>query len=321
MAADFINMIEKYFSDMDIPMPEVTAISVGDGSNNHGVDLDADGEVFLDIAVAGSVAPKAKIVVYFAKMPTTNDVIDAILQAIHQSEKDSANNPTVIPISWGSPEDRVPGSLIKDIGIAFKSAAAMGKTILVASGDWGVADTTPVFDSNLHCDFPSTDPFSLVCGGTELQALNGNITQEVAWNEHNGWASGVGISKIVNRPNYQMDTNIPISADGSAFQGRAIPDVSGNASSNSGYLMLQPDGKYYTVGGTSAVAPLWAGLIACINQALPQPMGFINSLLYKRIGPLNILRDITDGDNNIRDNEFGNINGYSAGGGWDACTG
>ncbi len=113
MAADFINMIEKYFSDMDIPMPEVTAISVGDGSNNHGVDLDADGEVFLDIAVAGSVAPKAKIVVYFAKMPTTNDVIDAILQAIHQSEKDSANNPTVIPISWGSPEDRVPGSLIK----------------------------------------------------------------------------------------------------------------------------------------------------------------------------------------------------------------
>ena len=95
--------LETYFADMNIPMPEVTAISVGDGSNNPGVDLDADGEVFLDIAVAGSVAPKAKIVVYFAKMPTTNDVIDAILQAIHQSEKDSTNNPTVIPISWGSP--------------------------------------------------------------------------------------------------------------------------------------------------------------------------------------------------------------------------
>ncbi len=83
----------------------------------------------------------------------------------------------------------------------------------------------------------------MVCGGTELQALNGNITQEVAWNEHNGWASGVGISKIVNRPNYQMDTNIPISADGECISREAIPDVSGNASSNSGYLMLQPDGK------------------------------------------------------------------------------
>ena len=188
----------------------------------------------------------------------------------------------------------------------------MGKTILVASGDWGVADNTPAFDSNLHCDFPSTDPFSLVCGGTELHSLNGNITQEVVWNEHNGWGSGGGISKIVSRPDYQINTSIPQPADGSTFKGRAIPDVSGNASTNSGYLMLQPDGKYYPVGGTSAVAPLWAGLIARINQALPQPMGFINSLLYNRIGPLNILRDITNGDNSIQDNKFGNINGYSA---------
>ncbi len=97
-------------------------------------------------------------------MPTTNDVIDAILQAIHQSEKDSANNPTVIPIHWGSPEDRVYLVPISKILVLLLNLLPMGKTILVASGDWGVADPAPVFDSNLHCDFPSTDPFSWVCG-------------------------------------------------------------------------------------------------------------------------------------------------------------
>ena len=134
------------------------------------------------------------------------------------------------------------------------------------------------------------------------------------------WAGGGGISRVVERPAYQMNTTMPLPPDGNTFRGRGVPDVSGDAATSTGYLMLD-SGYYVHVGGTSAVAPLWAGLLARINQDLPKPAGFLNQLLYEKIGPNKILRDISVGNNDVNDAKFGHINGYSAATGWDACTG
>jgi kumamolisin len=86
-----------------------------------------------------------------------------------------------------------------------------------------------------------------------------------------------------------------------------VPDVAGNADPQSGYNVFV-DGQQTVIGGTSAVAPLWAGLLALINQSLGTNVGFVNAQLYSAAAAFH---DITSGNN-------GN---YSAGKGWDACTG
>jgi kumamolisin len=86
--------------------------------------------------------------------------------------------------------------------------------------------------------------------------------------------------------------------------------VSGDADPNSGYDTLV-DGQSGVIGGTSAVAPLWAGLIALINQSNGKPAGLINPLLYQNAGTAADFNDVTSGNNGA----------YSAAPGWDACTG
>ncbi|MGA2602225.1 MAG: protease pro-enzyme activation domain-containing protein, partial [Bryobacteraceae bacterium] len=91
--------LKNYFSSLKINEPTVVAVSVDKGKNRPTNPNSADGEVLLDIEVAGSVAPGAKIVVYFA--PNTDQGFqDALTTAIH----DSTNKPSVISISWGGPE-------------------------------------------------------------------------------------------------------------------------------------------------------------------------------------------------------------------------
>src|SRR5579862_290957 len=103
---------------------------------------------------------------------------------------------------------------------------------------------------------------------------------------------------------------MPASINPGATRGRGVPDVAGDADPTTGYHVLV-DGMSTVFGGTSAVAPLWAGLVACLNQAIGAPVGFLNPLLYSRLGPGHALRDITSGNNG----------GYQAASGWDACTG
>jgi kumamolisin len=86
--------------------------------------------------------------------------------------------------------------------------------------------------------------------------------------------------------------------------------VAGDADPTTGYVTLV-DGNPDVIGGTSAVAPLWAGLIALINEKIGKPVGFINPLLYQNAGKAADFSDITSGNNGA----------YSAGKGWDACTG
>jgi kumamolisin len=98
--------------------------------------------------------------------------------------------------------------------------------------------------------------------------------------------------------------------------GRGIPDIAANASSLSGYLIIA-DGTRMSMGGTSAAAPLWAGLIACLNEALDRKVGYLTPLLYTAgTSRPHILRDVVDGNNKLSDKP-----GYRARRGWDPCTG
>jgi kumamolisin len=256
----------------------------------------------LDIEVAGAVAPAAKIVVYFA--PNTDaGFLDAITTAIH----DTTNRPSVISISWGGPESAWTQQSMTAFDQAFQAAATMGITVCIASGDNGSGDG--VNDGADHVDFPASSPHALACGGTSLQAANGKIASEVVWNDGaNGGAGGGGISGIFALPPWQNGLQVTSTHGGSKpLQNRGVPDVSGDADPQTGYD-VRVDGRNTVIGGTSAVAPLWAGLIARINSAKGSPVGFVNPQLYKQPAALNDIKQGNNGD-------------FSASAGWDACTG
>jgi kumamolisin len=299
--------LSNYWSQLNLPKtPAVSAVSVGHGSNRPTGDADGpDGEVMLDIEVAGSIAPGAKIVAYFAEN-TDAGFLNAITTAVH----DTTNNPSIVSISWGGPESSWTQQAMTSMDEAFQSAAALGITVCVAAGDDGSTDG--VTDGLNHVDFPASSPNVLACGGTKLETSGNTITSEVVWNElaNNEGATGGGISDVFPLPSYQSGANIPPSANAGGRVGRGVPDVAGNADPSTGYNTLV-DGQSGVIGGTSAVAPLWAGLIALINQNFGKPVGFINPLLYQNAG----------GDNATNDITMGNNGAYSAGPGWDASTG
>jgi len=253
--------------------------------------------------VAGAIAPGAAIAVYFA--PNTDaGFLDAVTTAIHDEER----KPSVISISWGGPESTWTQQTMSAMDEAFQSAAAMGITVCVAAGDSGATDGAA--DGGNHVDFPASSSYALACGGTSVQANGAAIIKEVVWNDGNpaNGATGGGVSSFFALPAWQqgLDTT---DAEGnrSPLTNRGVPDVSADADPQTGYAVLV-DGTSAVYGGTSAVAPLWAGLIARINALTGRSAGFVNAALY---GQPSALRDITRGNNG----------GFTASPGWDACTG
>ncbi|WEG10982.1 S53 family peptidase [Pullulanibacillus sp. KACC 23026] len=302
--------LQDYFSSLGIQAPTVTSVSV-DGATNSpsGNPNSADGEVVLDIEVAGAVAPGVKIAVYFA--PNTDaGFLNVIKTAIHDTE----NKPSVLSISWGSAEANWTEQAMKAMDQAFQDAATLGVTICCAAGDQGSSDGAN--DGNVHVDFPASSPHVLACGGTKLVASNNRITEEVVWDESSTSATGGGISEVFALPDWQKSFNVPPSANKGGKIGRGVPDVAGDADPATGYNVLV-DGQTITVGGTSAVAPLWAGLIAIMNQKLGKPVGYLNPTIYNTQIQTTAFHDITQGTNdNVRVRKA-----YPAKAGWDACTG
>ena len=225
-----------------------------------------------------------RIAVYFTPN-TSQGFVDALTTALH----DTTNGPpSVISISWGSAESNWTAQSMTALDEACQSAAALGITVTVASGDNGSSDG----GSGNNVDFPASSPHVLGCGGTELIAANGTIQQEVVWNDQpqGGGASGGGVSSVFPLPSWQTNANVPSSLTSGG--GRGVPDVSGDASPETGYNVLF-DGQSAVVGGTSAVAPLWAALIALLNQQRGSNIGFANPMLYQNAGTG--LHDITPG--------------------------
>ena len=240
--------LDTYFKSLGLTAPSVSAVSVDGGTNSPGTDPNADGEVMLDIEVLGSVAPGAKIVVYFA--PNTDQgFIDAVSTAVH----DTTNKPAVVSISWGGPEDSWTQQARTQMEQILTEGAAVGVTVTVASGDSGSTDGAT--DGKQHVDFPASAPHALGCGGTTLSIQNGEIASETVWNElPRAGAGGGGISIEFAVPSYQSEIKMPTNVD-TGKPGRGVPDVAGDADPETGYSILV-DGNRQTIGGTSAVAPI-----------------------------------------------------------------
>lgn len=287
----------QYYKDHGLKEPPLQIVAIDGASNSPGQD--ADGEVALDSQIIGAVAPEAKQQLIFA--PNSDQgFINAITRATFPEAGEKQN--TAISISWGQNEAAWSEQAVHNMNAAFKKAALKGISIFAAAGDDGAKDGTDKY----LADYPSSDPFVTGCGGTNL-SRNG---KEVVWNDGSfGGATGGGISQKFDLPDFQKGTPLPKNANKDGKPGRGAPDIAGDASPSTGYV-IRVGAAEQVVGGTSAVAPLYAGLMMRVNGALGHPAGYLNPFLYKN-GNSAIFKDITDGNNN----------GYKAGKGWDACTG
>ncbi|HKI13037.1 MAG TPA: S53 family peptidase [Candidatus Acidoferrum sp.] len=312
-----VSDLQTFFKSLGIPMPSVSAVGVDGGANVPGKDANADGEVTLDIEVAAGIAPGAKFAVYFG---TNTD--DGFIQVVSAAVHDNVRKPGIVSISWGQAEETATPQMLQGLQQILQEAAALGVTVSVAAGDDGSADMVKkVWDKKPHVDFPASSPFALACGGTTLDAKSGpGAPVETVWNRGvNGGATGGGVSNFFPKPSYQANVKVPAPANSAG--GRGVPDVSADADPFTGYSVVI-GGTQQGIGGTSAVAPLYAGLIARINQSLTSKggnsVGFINPLLYAQSTSAGVFHDVTSGNNDIYKDLGGE---FQAGPGWDACTG
>lgn len=305
--------LSVFFREIGVPLPLVSAISVDRAGNKPTTANSADGEVMLDIEVAGAVAPKAKFAVYFA--PNTNKgFMDAISAAVHDTQR----KPSAISISWGGPESASDLQSINSFHQVFVAAAAVGVTICAAAGDHGTADmASQDWDKKIHVDHPAVDDLVLGCGGTQINAAG----KDEVWNDGTpfdinapgggGWATGGGVSTLIAAPSYQAGARVPVSID-TGKPGRGVPDIAMSATN----YFSRVDSSEGASGGTSAVAPLMAALVVLLNQAKKKNVGFLNPFLYANVAK-GVAHDVTSGTNAIANT----VKGYNAGAGWDACTG
>lgn len=192
----------------------------------------------------------------------------------------------------------------------FYDATLVGVTVFAATGDWG--SSSGFTDGKALVWYPPSDPYVTACGGTTISNVSGSSFTETTWAD-----TGGGISDVFPLPSWQQGIGVPPSANDN-HTGRGIPDVAGNADPASGYLITL-NGEQSAIGGTSAVSPLYAGLIALINSVRTRPVGYLNPKLYSygKIPALKVFRDINDGVSNASNG----APGYKSGPGWDACTG
>jgi kumamolisin len=326
------------------------------------IDNDATGEVYLDIEVIGAMAPAAAIDVYFAPW-TGEGYLNAVEQAVQNDDY------AAISISYGLDEDLQgnaanPGwpLLNQNIDEAFRDATAIGVPIFVSSGDQGSSclngqlsgEEVTLYSETAHTAYPASSPYATACGGTQLYVQGDAISNEIVWNElgelqqnkfYLGGATGGGVSDRYPIPSYQSSVGIALrSVNTPAATGRCIPDVAGNAGSSTGYLVSQPPGSplpIAPVGGTSAAAPMWAALMACIRESLAQsfndkiPAFFFNDFVYAN-GKSGAFRDVVGGRTfnydaqgrpvigaftAVGDNRSTQVDGYYGNEGYDLCTG
>ncbi len=258
---------------------------------------DADpSELTQQIEMLGSVAPKARIWIYFAE--SSADYPQAIEQAI-------ADGADVISTSHSGAEGTA--STMNAVNALFKKAAAAKISVFASSGDSGSGD--PSGDSARQCvHFPASSPWCTACGGTSL-----NLEQktEVVWNDAKG-ATGGGVSAVFPRPKYQDGLLLP--GGKKKLSRRGVPDVAAHASPLLAYEIFVGGTKQPAGGGTSITTPLWAGIAALLNQALKRRLGLLNPYLYALGGKG--FNDITEGNN-----RHPPLKVWDANTGWDPCTG
>jgi kumamolisin len=318
---DAASMKQYFVNDLKLAMPQIKPVWVGvKASAPSSPPSSADLEVSLDVQVIGAVANKAAISVYFAACS-----LQGFLSAVGKAIGDGNN---IVSISWGALESGLPAQFLNALNQTLQQASTKGVTVCVSSGDNGSCGVKPEesIAGPFGAEFPATSPFVLACGGTRIEVESGTITNEVVWNESaNGkdGAGGGGVSQYFPVPSYQAAVpRLPALApdmsggwSASGGFGRMVPDVAGNAARCSGYI-IRAGGKLGTIGGTSAVAPLWAALVALLNQGTKRNLGFINPQIYA--AGAQVCRNVESGSNAMSGS---GCTSYEAQPGYDVCTG
>jgi kumamolisin len=297
------------FSRIGQPNPTVVDVSVDGGVNDGGADVGSSGEVMLDIYCVGAVVPATKIAMYFAPN-TFQGFVDTIISPTN----DTVNNPSVISVSWGTTDVNWGSTNRNAFEAALAAAVVKGITVFIAAGDYGVRAISggPTYT----VQYPGTSPYCVCAGGTVISINDDySISSEIPWGTSGGsFAGGGGVSGIFSVPTWQTGFNSKTYPGGTvlALTGRGIPDVSAMAT---GYTFYYGAGNYTgTFVGTSATAPLLAGMMARLNQMSGKRIGFVNADWYS-------VRTTAFNDQTSGDNHGGNTVGYMADTGWDAATG
>jgi hypothetical protein len=293
--------LAQYFKSLNLPTPDVSTVAVDDAPIKSDPTIDA--QVMMDVEIVGSIVPRAHIRVYFALFDAAG-FSDAVKQA-------TADQVSVLETGWGQRENAWKDEDINTIDAALEAAATRRVTVLAAAGDTGVTDGAA--DGRRHVDFPASSPWVLAIGGTTLKSEGGRITSEAVWRSSADSATGGGVSDKFPRPDWQSAVSVPRRPDGKF--GRGIPDVAGSADPQLGVPIIV-HGVETPVGGTGQTVPLWAGLIAIINQALGYNVGYLNPRLYREMGPAGLFRTITSGDNSVS-----GVAGYPARQVWSPVAG
>src|SRR6266567_2303660 len=260
------------------------------------------GETTIDVQIIHAIAPDAGIVVLTSPVPETEGTIG--LPQFRQLEQYALDHHlgSIVSQSWGASE------------VTLKDAAGQQE---IQKWDAFFQQATKL-SPKATTSFPADEPWVTSVGGSSM-IRNGTTIQEKVWNSDGG-GSGGGFSDFFTAPAFQKA--LPASVQSLLKNRRGVPDVAGDADPLTGMVSYQ-DGTWSLAGGTSASAPLWAGLIAIANQMAGHPLGFINPGLYKLSQSSNYTQDfhdITNGNNSVNYKGV-TVPGYSAVPGWDPTTG
>jgi subtilase family serine protease len=307
-------------------------------------------EAQLDVEWANAAAPNSNIL--YVNSGTNNGVMDSLIYTI------TNRLAPIISISYGACEVAWGQSNLNTFNQYFQQANAQGTTIVGPAGDSGATDCDyqlATATQGLSIDFPASSPYVTAAGGTMFNegsgtywsGTNGSYSgsalgyiPETVWNESNstGLAStGGGVSAYFSKPVWQVGTGVP------ADLSRDIPDISLNAASaHDGYLFCSRGSctngyrnaasNLNVVGGTSVSAPVFAGMLALLEQKLAATggLGNVNPMIYGLANGTSyssVFHDVTSGNNSsicvvgTQDCPNGGSIGYSAGTGYDLATG
>jgi kumamolisin len=264
---------------------------VDDAALQHEIQTTKDLEAALDSQIVGALAPGARIVIYQAP-----DDERGFLDAIRTALFDEEYAPSILSISYGWPEHLWTPAALDVLDELFTAAALLGVSVFCSAGDNGAELDVA---GKPHVVAPASHPFAHACGATTIVSGSG-VERETAWEK-----TGGGFSERFDVPPWQDVANAAAAQNGIAA-GRGVPDVA--AQVLPGYS-VSLDGVALAMGGTSAVAPLWAALTARINQRLGVSCGLFSPLLYGAREKL--FTDVTEGSNGR----------FQARAGWNPCTG
>jgi uncharacterized protein YjdB len=289
--------VQTYWSSIGIPSqnhPRVIVVPINGATNSPNFnDGGATIENTIDVEILGGMCPSANLTIILYISPNTLSNFTNLLTYMYNTNITVSGvnyKPTIISCSWGAPEIYYGSSLLSSINTIMTTITTAGISICCATGDNGSNDG--VGGSGNYVDFPSSNPNSTAVGGTSLVCPNNvydSQTVETTWS-----SGGGGISTSYSKPSYQSSLSV---------SGRSIPDVASLADPSTG-VVFRINSNLYVIGGTSVAAPIVAGFLATINCRT-----FINPYLYQ--APSNCFHDIITGSNG----------GYSAGAGYDSCTG